>query len=83
MGKEVKYVIRLEAVEREQLQSLVDEGRGSKSVRQRARVLLKADQTEGAPRWTDERTAEFAEVSLATVHRVRQRFLEEGCEADV
>lgn len=83
MGKEVKYVVRLEAVEREQLQSLVDEGRGSKSVRQRARVLLKADQTEGAPRWTDERTAEFAEVSLATVHRVRQRFVEEGCEAAV
>lgn len=57
--------------ERQQLQKLVDEARGSKSARQRARVLLKADQAEGAPAWPDERVAEFAEVSLATVHRVR------------
>lgn len=81
MGKDAKYVIRLEPDERGQLQSLVDEGRGTKSVRQRARVLLKADQAENAPAWPDERVAEFAEVSLSTVHRVRQRFVEEGFEA--
>lgn len=81
MGKDAKYVVRLELEERQQLQSLVDAGRGSKLVRQRARVLLKADQAEGAPGWTDERTAEFAEVSLSCVHRVRQRFVEEGLEA--
>jgi transposase len=50
-------------------------------VRQRARVLLKADQAEGAPGLTDERVAEFAEVSLSTVHRVRQEFVEEGLES--
>jgi len=81
MGKAVKYVVRLEPEERERLQALVDEGRGAKTARQHARVLLKADQAEGAPGWTDERTAEFAEVSLASVHRVRQRFVEEGLEA--
>lgn len=81
MGKDAKYVVRLEPEEREQLQSLVDEGRGTKSVRQRARVLLKADQAEDASAWPDERVAEFAEVSLSTVHRVRQRFVEEGFEA--
>jgi hypothetical protein len=78
MGKDAKYVVRLEAEERERLQALVDAGRGAKLVRQRARVLLKADQAEGAPAWSDERVAEFAEVSLSTVHRVRQRFVEEG-----
>ena len=81
MGKDAKYIVRLEADEREQLQTLVDEGRGAKSVRQRARVLLKADQAEGAPGWSDERVAEFAEVSLSTVHRVRERFVEVGLEA--
>jgi transposase len=81
MGKDAKYVVRLEPQERDRLQSMVDEGRGSKSVRQRARVLLKADQAEGAPAWTDERVAEFAEVSLSCVHRVRQRFVEEGLDA--
>ena len=83
MGREIKYVVRLESEERDQLQRMVDEGRGSKSVRQRARVLLKTDQADGAPAWSDERVAEFAEVSLSTVHRVRQRFVEEGFEAAV
>lgn len=81
MGRDAKYVVTLTNEERQQLQELVDEGRGSKSARQRARVLLKADQTEGAPAWPDERVAEFAEVSLSTVHRVRQGFVEEGFEA--
>jgi hypothetical protein len=81
MGKDAKYVVRLEPEERQRLQALVDGGRGSKSARQRARVLLKADQAEGAPAWTDERVAEFAEVSLSCVHRVRQRFVQEGLDA--
>ena len=81
MGRDAKYVVRLEVDERARLQAFVDEGRGAKSVRQRVRVLLKADQAEGAPAWTDERVAEFAEVSLSTVHRVRQRLVEEGLEA--
>jgi len=83
MGKDAKYVVRLSAEERRQLQSMVDEGSGSKETRQRARVLLKADESQGGPAWADERTAEFAEVSLSTVHRVRQRFVEEGCEMAV
>ncbi len=81
MGKEAKFVVTLNDEERGLLQKLVDEGRGSKSARQRARVLLKADQAEGAPAWPDERVAEFAEVSLSTVHRVRQAFVAEGFEA--
>lgn len=81
MSMDAKYVVRLEPEERKSLQDLVDAGRGSKQVRQRARVLLKADQAEGAPAWTDDRVAEFAEVSLSCVHRVRQRFVEEGVDA--
>ena len=81
MGKDAKYIVRLNAEEREQLRTLIDEGRGGKLTRQWARVLLKADQAEGAPGWSDERVAEFAEVSLSTVHRVRERFVEEGFEA--
>lgn len=83
MGKDAKYVVRLSAEERRQLQSMVDTGSGSKETRQRARVLLKADESKRGAAWTDERTAEFAEVSLSTVHRVRQRFVEEGFEVAV
>jgi transposase len=83
MGKEAKYLVRLSREERRELQAIVDQGRGSKATRQRARVLLKADQSKQGPAWTDERTAEFAEVSLSTVHRVRQRFVEEGFDTAV
>ena len=83
VGKEAKYVVRLLGEERRALQALVDEGRGSKSVRQRARILLKADESEQGPAWTDPKVACFAEVSLATASRVRQRFVEQGFEAAV
>ena len=83
MGKEVKYIVRLDVKERVELRSMVDEGRRSKSVRQRARILLKVDESPSGSAWTDERAAEFAEVSLSTAHRVRQRFVEDGFEAAV
>ena len=83
MGREAKYVVRLDEDKRIELRQMVDRGLRSKSVRQRARVLLKADEGEGAPAWSDERVAEFSEVSLSTVHRVRQRFVEEGFQAAV
>ena len=80
---DAKYVVKLAVDERSELQSMVDQGRNSKTVRQRARVLLKADESSDGPGWTDERTAEFAEVSLRTASRVRKRFVEEGFEAAV
>jgi hypothetical protein len=83
MSKDAKCVVRLTDEERCELQAIVDEGRGSKSVRQRARVLLKTDESERGPGWTDVRAAEFAEVSLRTVERVRRRFVDEGFDAAV
>jgi hypothetical protein len=46
-------------------------------------VLLKTDEGKSGSGWTDERGAEFAEVSLRTVSRVRKRFVEEGFEIAV
>jgi transposase len=83
MSKDAKFVVRLTEEERSKLQVMVDEGRGSKSVRQRARVLLKTDASDAGPGWIDERAAEFAEVSIRTVERVRRRFVEEGFDAAV
>ncbi len=83
MGKDAKYVVQLENEEREQLQALIDRGGRAAAVLKRARILLKADQAESGPAWSDERIAEFAEVSLSTVHRVRQRFVQEGFEPTV
>ena len=81
MGREAKYVVRLSEAERVELAALVARGRVSATVRQRALILLKAD-VEG-PAWTDEDIAELVQVSLSTVHRVRQRCVEDGLEAAV
>ncbi len=83
MGKEAKHVVRLGAEDRERLQALIRKGSASASVLKRASVLLKADASPQGPRWSDERIAEFAKVGLSTVHRVRQRFAEEGLAAAV
>lgn len=61
--------------------ALITAGKGAAKKLAHARVLLKADQAQGGPAWTDQRIAEAVEVSVATVERVRQRFVEEGLEA--
>lgn len=81
MPREAKYIVRLEAAERDQLQNLIARGGRAASILTRARILLKADRSETGPTWKDERIAEFAETSLSTVLRVKRRFVEEGFEA--
>jgi hypothetical protein len=44
----------------------------------RAYVLLQADQSEEGPAWKDELIARTYQVSLRTIERLRQRFVEEG-----
>lgn len=46
-----------------------------------AQVLLKADQAEGGPAWPDERIVAALNVGIATVQRLRQRFVLEGLQA--
>jgi transposase len=83
MGIEAKHVVRLVAKDRKRLQALMRKGRASTSAVKRAQVLLKADASLPGPKWSDARIAEFAEVGLSTVHRVRQRFVEAGLAAAV
>ena len=44
-------------------------------------MLLKADVGVGGASWTDEKIAEAFEVGLSTIHRLRQRLVEDGLEA--
>ena len=74
----VKYIVRLTAEERTQLTELISTGRGAASVLRHARVLLKADASEGGPDWSDRAIAEAVETSLSSIHRVRQAFVEDG-----
>ena len=76
-----KYRVTLTADEREQLTGLIAAGKTAAQKLTHARILLKADQAEGGPGWIDEQIAEALEVSVATVERVRQRFVEQGLDA--
>jgi len=72
----IKYVVNLSADERATLRQLLRSGRPSARKVMRARILLKAD--EGR---TDAEVAAAVDVGIATVHRIRQRCVEEGVEA--
>jgi transposase len=76
-----KYRVTLTAEERESLVALIATGKAAAKKLTHARVLLKADQTDGGPGWTDQRIAEALDVSVATIERVRQRFVEQGLES--
>ena len=81
MGKEAKYVVRLTPEERQTLQAMVDLGKGASDKLLRARIFLKADVSDAGPGWTDLEIADAFEVGASTVHRLRQRLVEEGWEA--
>jgi transposase len=76
-----KYRVTLTADERHHLTILIAAGKAAAQKLAHARILLKADQADGGPGWTDARIAEAVEVSTDTVGRVRQRFVEDGLGA--
>ncbi len=47
----------------------------------RARILLKADQSDDGPMWSDERISEALDVTVQTIERVRKQLVEEGFDA--
>ena len=76
-----RYKVTLTAEEREHLDDLIAAGQAAARKLAHARILLKADAADGGPAWPDARIAEAVETSIATVERVRQRFVEQGLEA--
>ena len=77
-----KYHVLLTAQEREALQALVTK-RSSPAIQvKRADVLLAADEA-GERGWTDEQMSTIYQVSLRSIERIRQRYVEEGWEIAV
>jgi len=76
-----KYIVTLEPKEREMVQRVIRKGRAAARKLMHARILLKADSSEGQPGWTDERIAQALDIHCATVANVRRRFVEEGLDA--
>jgi transposase len=70
-----KYIVDLEEKERQALKQITRSGKHSVRRIRWAHALLKADAG-----WNDEEIAEALDISLPTVQRIRQRFVEEGLE---
>jgi len=68
-----KYVVDLSAEERRELERIVRSGKHTARKISWAHALLKAG--EG---WKDEEIAEALRLSISTIQRLRQRFVEEG-----
>jgi hypothetical protein len=70
-----KYIVTLSDGEREQLTAVIHSGKHTAQKLLKARILLKADTSEG---WGD---SQIAATSTDTVARTRQRLVDEGLEA--
>jgi hypothetical protein len=70
-----KYIVDLEERERRALNQITRSGKHSVRKIRWAHALLKADAG-----WNDEDIAEALDISLPTVQRIRQKFVEEGLE---
>jgi hypothetical protein len=79
--RQTKYAVELTEAERAQLRTLVGSGVAPARMLTRARILLKANQGEGGPGWSDAAIAGALEVHPTTVARIRRQFTEAGVEA--
>jgi hypothetical protein len=79
--RKTKYAVSLTEAERARLRTLIGRGEAPTRMLTRARILLKANQGEGGPGWTDEAIAGALEIHPATVARVRRQFVEQGLDA--
>ena len=81
MAHKDKYVVRLTADHRRQLEQMVSSGKHPARVLTRARVLLKADAGIGGPGWEDAAVAEALDRGDRTVARVRRKYVGGGLDA--
>jgi hypothetical protein len=79
--RQTNYAVRLTDEDRAQLRTMIGQGTAPARRLTHARILLKADQGDGGPAWTDAAIAGAVEVHPATVGRVRRSFVEHGLEA--
>jgi len=76
-----RYRVTLTTEERDELDRMIPRGRADARKLTHARVLLQADASEGGPVWSDAAISEALRVSVRTIERVRQRFVEDGLMA--
>lgn len=75
-----KYCVQLNGEQRQQLEQLVSSGKAPARKIMHAHILLKADESQDGPHWSDEQIKQAFGVGAATIWRVRRRFVEQGLD---
>ncbi len=76
-----QYQVILDQSQRDYLITLISSGKESARKLTRARILLKADEGEFGPAYTDDKIKEAVEVSIPTIERTRKAFVLENLTA--
>jgi hypothetical protein len=76
-----KYVVRLSAEERAELEASLKKGKSPAQRLLKARILLKADVSPAGEGWSDSRIVRALDTSPSMVYRVRKQLVEEGFAA--
>src|SRR3954462_245874 len=76
-----RYRVTLTAEERDELDRMISHGKADARKLGHARGLLLADACEAGPGWSDAAISEAVRISVRTIERVRQRFVEDGLSA--
>ncbi len=76
-----KYIVRLTKQERQTLMQFVSSGKRPAQLFTRARILLKADQGEEVPGWSDLEIRQALDITVQTVERIRMQLVREGFDA--
>jgi hypothetical protein len=76
-----QYVVRLSEEERAWLLTMIGRGAAPARAQTHARILLKANQGEAGPGWTDRSISAALEVDPGTVARIRKLYVSDGLEA--
>lgn len=76
-----KYIVRLTPSEKQALEQLINQGKTAARKLTHARILLKANNAQQQEGWTDQAIHQALDVSLSTIARVRQTFVEQGVDA--
>lgn len=75
------YIVRLSEEERESLQRITKTGKHAARKVMHAQILLQVDTNQSGGGKRDAEVAQALNISVSTVERVRQSFVEQGIEA--
>lgn len=78
-----RYIVALSEEERQHLETFIRTGRRGARQINHAHILLKADINQPHGGFRDTQIQEALDVSVRTIERVRQRFVEEGLDSSI